>query len=68
MTALRFFFRMTVRRFDIANHIPLVPQSRKLPVILSPEEVARLLEARGRPSLPYSPAVMAALRVCFAHW
>jgi tetratricopeptide (TPR) repeat protein len=44
MTALRFFFRVTVRRFDIANHIPLVPQPRKLPVILSPEEVARELD------------------------
>jgi len=49
MTALRFFFRITVRRFDIANHIPLVPQPRKLPVILSPEEVARLLEAARTP-------------------
>jgi site-specific recombinase XerD len=44
MTALRFFFGVTVRRFDIANHIPLVPQPRKLPEILSPEEVARLSE------------------------
>ena len=27
MTALRFFFRVTVRRFDIASDIPLVPQT-----------------------------------------
>jgi len=45
MTALRFFYRVTLRRLDISEHIPLVPQPRKLPVILSPEEVARLLEA-----------------------
>jgi integrase/recombinase XerD len=57
MTALRFFFRITVRRFDIANHIPLVPQPRKLPVILSPEEVARLLEAARNPKYKAALAV-----------
>jgi integrase/recombinase XerD len=57
MTALRFFFRVTVRRFDIASHIPLVPQPRKLPVILSPEEVARLLEAARTPKYKAALAV-----------
>jgi integrase/recombinase XerD len=57
MTALRFFFRITVPRFDIANHIPLVPQPRKLPVILSPEEVARLLEAARTPKYKAALAV-----------
>jgi integrase/recombinase XerD len=49
MTALRFFYRVTLRRHDIADHIPLVPQPQKLPVILSPDEVARLLEAARGP-------------------
>ena len=49
MTALRFFFRVTVQRFDIANHLPLVRQPRRLPVVLSPEEVTRLLEAARGP-------------------
>ena len=57
MTALRFFFGVTVRRFDIANHIPLVPQPRKLPQILSPEEVARLLEAARNPKYKAALAV-----------
>ena len=46
---LRFFFRVTVQRFDIANHLPLVRQPRRLPVVLSPEEVTRLLEAARGP-------------------
>lgn len=45
MAALRFFYRITLRRHDIADHIPVVPQPQKLPVILSPDEVARLLNA-----------------------
>jgi integrase/recombinase XerD len=49
MTALRFFFRVTLRRHDIADHIPFVPQPQKLPVILSPDEVAQLLEAARGP-------------------
>jgi site-specific recombinase XerD len=49
MSALRFFFRVTLRRNDIADHIPLLPLPQKLPVVLSPEEVARLLEAARGP-------------------
>ncbi|HYA44596.1 MAG TPA: site-specific integrase [Acidimicrobiales bacterium] len=49
MTALRFFYKVTVQRFDIADHIAVVPQPRKLPEVLSPEEVARLLEAARGP-------------------
>lgn len=57
MTALRFFFRITLQRFDIANHIPLLPQPQKLPVVLSPEEVARLLEAARGPKYKAALAV-----------
>ena len=48
-TALRFFFKITLRRHDIADHIPFVPQPQKLPVILGPDEVARLLAAARGP-------------------
>jgi len=36
VTALRFFFKVTLRRHDIADHIPFVSQPQNLPVILSP--------------------------------
>ena len=32
-------------RADIVNHAPIYPHCRKLPVVLSPEEVARFLDA-----------------------
>jgi integrase/recombinase XerD len=32
VTALRFFFKVTLRRHDIADHIPFVSQPQKLPV------------------------------------
>ena len=49
VSALRFFVRVTLRRNDVADHIPFVSQPQKLPVILSPEEVARLLAAARGP-------------------
>ena len=57
MAALKFFFRITVQRFDIANHIQLVRQPRRLPVVLSPEEVTRLLEAARGPEYKAALAV-----------
>jgi site-specific recombinase XerD len=58
MIALRFFFRETLGRRDIADRIPLLQQPRKLPVVLSPEEVARLLEAT--PGIKYKAALSVA--------
>jgi hypothetical protein len=43
VAALRFLFRVTLRRSDIIEHTTFVHEPRKLPVVLSPEEVARLL-------------------------
>src|SRR6266702_2918826 len=40
----RFFFKITLRRADIVNHTQFIHVPRKLPVILSPEEVARFLD------------------------
>ncbi|MFT5132692.1 MAG: integrase/recombinase XerD [Gammaproteobacteria bacterium] len=45
ITALRFFFEVTVGDKDVVGKIKTVPVPRKLPVVLSREEVARLLEA-----------------------
>src|SRR5690349_20717705 len=42
-TALRFFFRITLKRRDLADAVVSVREPRRLPVVLSPEEVGRLL-------------------------
>ena len=55
MTALRFFFKVTLRRGDITEDIVFAREPRRLPVVLSPEEVARLLAAA--PSLKYQAAL-----------
>src|SRR5215468_7289987 len=54
VSALRFFFRVTLRRPDIIEHTTFIRAPRKLPVVLSPEEVARLLNAA--PGLKYKAA------------
>ena len=45
VSALRFFFTHTVDRPDLARKLVKVTYPRKLPVVLSPDEVARLLGA-----------------------
>src|SRR6478735_4969321 len=52
VSTLRFFFRVTLGRADIVNHTQFVREPRKLPVVLSPEEVARFLDAA--PGLEYN--------------
>jgi len=42
-TALRFFFKVTLKRRDLADAVVSVRKPRRLPVVLSPEEVGRLL-------------------------
>lgn len=45
MGALRFLYKKTLRRRDIdIEDLPLVRAPKKLPVVLSPEEVVRLIE------------------------
>src|ERR1700704_6152965 len=41
VAALRFFFRVTLRRSVIIEHTAFIHEPRKLPVVLSPEEVVR---------------------------
>jgi site-specific recombinase XerD len=54
VSGLRFFFRVTLGRSDIASHLPFVRQPQKLPIVLSTEEVSRFLEAA--PGLKYKAA------------
>src|SRR5712671_5510039 len=44
-STLRFFFKVTLRRYDIVEHTTFIHEPRKLPVVLSPGEVARFLDA-----------------------
>jgi integrase/recombinase XerD len=58
VTALRFFFSVTVDRSAVTRPLTFVAEPRKIPVILSPEEVARFLEAAPGPK--YKAALSAA--------
>ncbi len=50
VSALRFFFTVTLGRNDANAGMTTVREPRTLPVILSPEEVARLLDAAPGPT------------------
>jgi integrase/recombinase XerD len=73
VTALRFFF-MTLDRPETTRHLVFVYEPRKLPRVLSPEEVLRLLKAAPGPkhkaalSVAYGAGLRAmevvALKVC----
>jgi integrase/recombinase XerD len=56
-SALRFFFGTTLDRAELARHLARVHYPRKLPRVLSPEEVGRLLEATPGPGLKYKAAL-----------
>ena len=58
VSALRFFFTVTLDRPDLARPLTFVAEPRKMPLVLSPEEVARLLEAAPGPK--YKAALSAA--------
>ena len=58
VSTLRFFFKITLGRADIVNHTQFIHVPRKLPVVLSPEEVARFLDAT--PGLKYKVALSVA--------
>jgi len=58
VSALRFFFGVTLGRGDAQAGMTTVHEPRKLPVVLSPEEVARLLHAA--PGLKYEAALSVA--------
>jgi integrase/recombinase XerD len=56
VTALRFFFRVTLKRYAIIEHTAFIHEPRKLPVVLSPEEMTRLLGAA-----PHNPRLLVIL-------
>jgi len=58
VTALRFFFTVTLGRSDVTDRMPFVREPRKLPVVLSLQEVARFLDAA--PGLKYKAALSVA--------
>jgi integrase/recombinase XerD len=58
ISTLRFFFKVTLGRPDLVERATFVRKPRKLPVVLSPEEVARLLDAA--PGLKYKAALSVA--------
>ena len=74
VAALRFFFRVTLKRYEIIEHTRFIHEPRKLPVVLSPQEVARLLDAAPGPkykaalSVAYGAGLRAAevvsLKIC----
>ena len=58
MTALRFLFIVTLRKPQVVSRLPFIREPRKLPIVLSSEEVARLLDAA--PGLNYKAALSVA--------
>ena len=49
MIGLRFFFRITLRRPEALDYIAMAREPQRLPVVMTPEEVASLLEAAPGP-------------------
>jgi len=58
VAALRFFCKVTLERPDLVRHLTTVQEPRKAPIVLSQDEVARLLEAA--PGLKYKAALSVA--------
>ena len=58
VSALRFLFTVTLDRPDLARRLTVLRRPRRLPEVLSPEEVALLLEAAPGPK--YKAALAAA--------
>ena len=65
VSALRFFFTVTLDRPELARRLTVVRQPRRLPNVLSAEEVALLLEAAPGPKYKaaFATAYGAGLRV-----
>ena len=59
-SALRFFLTITCGRADLAHQLARTHYPKKLPRVLSPEDVGRLLEAAPGPGLKYKAALSVA--------
>jgi len=55
---LRFFFTITLGRADLAHQLARTQYPRKLPRVLTPDQVARLLETAPGPGLKYKAALV----------
>jgi site-specific recombinase XerD len=60
VSALRFFFTITLGRADLAHQLARTHYPRKLPRVLTPDQVALLLEAAPGPGLKYKAALSVA--------
>jgi integrase/recombinase XerD len=49
VSALRFFFTVTLERPDLSRRLTVVPYPRRIPTVLSVEEVRLLLQAASAP-------------------
>jgi site-specific recombinase XerD len=58
VAALRFFFKVSLDRPDLTKYLSFIHEPRKPPVVLSPDEVARFLEAA--PGVKYKAALSVA--------
>ncbi len=67
-SALRFFFTITLGRADLAHQLVRTHYPRKLPRVLTPDQVARLIEAAPGPGLKHKAGLSvlygAGLRGC----
>ena len=65
VSALRFFFTVTLDRPDLARRLTVVPYPRRIPTVLSVEEVMLLLQAASAPKYKaaFATAYGAGLRV-----
>ncbi|MFM1936995.1 MAG: hypothetical protein RI990_1954 [Planctomycetota bacterium] len=59
-SALRFFLTVTCGRAELAHQLARTHYPKKLPRVLSPDDVARLLEAAPGPGLKYKAALSVA--------
>jgi hypothetical protein len=62
VSALRFFFKVTLDRPDLVKHLSFIHEPRKVPVVLSPEGVARFLD----PAFPNIPSIVADVQAAAA--
>src|SRR4030088_3184801 len=59
MTGLRFLFRVTLRRLDLAAEVYHIKEPQKIPLVMSPVEVKRLL------AMAKNPKVRVLLALCY---
>ena len=59
-SALRFFFTITLGRADLAHQLARTHYPRKLPRVLTPDQVAQLIEAAPGPGVKHKTALSVA--------